>query len=152
MAVSLAKTSLLMSNLLKSNIIFNRLVLPLNYNGVKRIQTTVRLLMPTRLAAIGLNMVKQRSLPHANYATTFSQHCWKCKETLIPERDQYFCICGIIQPPHPERSYFRVFGLEEDFDIDTKALNLSFRRLQSKLHPDKFEQKSQVLMLMNSAI
>ncbi len=36
------------------------------------------------------------------------------------------------------RNHFEFFSLEPAFDLDTKALEQSFRRVQSAVHPDRF--------------
>lgn len=47
---------------------------------------------------------------------------------------------------------FRLFGLAEQFDLDTEALHSTYRRLAARFHPDKtasasaFEQKQAVMM------
>lgn len=86
------------------------------------------------LSVISKNFVSQR----------FNQNiCWRCglertKVTAV------FCEeCHAIQSPHETRNYFRVFDLEEKFDIDKNVLRDKYRRLQSDLHPDKFTNKSE---------
>ena len=37
-----------------------------------------------------------------------------------------------------KQSYFALFGLPEDYDIDPSKLAASFRELQAKYHPDRF--------------
>jgi molecular chaperone HscB len=37
-----------------------------------------------------------------------------------------------------KQSYFALFGLPEDYDIEPSALATSFRELQAKYHPDRF--------------
>ncbi|ESN96100.1 hypothetical protein HELRODRAFT_135084, partial [Helobdella robusta] len=68
--------------------------------------------------------------------------CWKCGRSIEPDMEQYFCVCGVVQPPLEHRSFFQIFGIKEDFDIDLKYLNEKYRKLQVILHPDKYSQKS----------
>ena len=58
--------------------------------------------------------------------------------------EQYFCLCGVVQPPSANRSLFEVMGVPEAFDIDVRDLSDKFRNLQRILHPDKYSQKSEV--------
>lgn len=37
-----------------------------------------------------------------------------------------------------KKNYFELFGLPQEFDIDTSELASSFRKLQAKYHPDRF--------------
>lgn len=71
--------------------------------------------------------------------------CWRCGTDLDPSEDQYFCECGVVQPPKVNRDYFKVLGLEAKFDIDESSLKRTYTNLQRHLHPDKFTQKSEVL-------
>ena len=79
------------------------------------------------------------------YVTAYKHECWKCGTDLKPLDEQYFCECGMIQPPNEERHFFDVMRLPMTYDIDEEALTTNFRDLQRQLHPDKFSQKSQVL-------
>lgn len=72
------------------------------------------------------------------------QECWKCGTAIDPNREQYFCACGVVQPPIEKRSLFQVMGLDEErFDVDVKDLADRYRDLQRILHPDKYSQKSE---------
>ena len=37
-----------------------------------------------------------------------------------------------------KQSYFKLFGLSEEFEIDFTKLGSAFRELQAKYHPDRF--------------
>jgi molecular chaperone HscB len=37
-----------------------------------------------------------------------------------------------------QTNYFQLFGLPEQFEIDTQSLELNFRKIQSASHPDRF--------------
>lgn len=67
--------------------------------------------------------------------------CWKCgieKKSIL----ELFCDqCNVIQSPHEKENYFKIFGLPDTFDIDSKSLTQKFRAMQSVLHPDKFSNK-----------
>lgn len=79
------------------------------------------------------------------------QECWKCGSTIDPNKEQYFCACGVVQPPIDKRSLFQVMGLEERYDIDLKDLAEKYRDLQRILHPDKYSQKSEVFNCLVNA-
>ena len=108
----------------------------------QRLHYGVRYQTPTPMA-FATKPIVLSFCPHYSSAK-FKQHCWKCETEIDPERDQYFCECGLIQPPVEERTYFGVVEVEEEFDIDTKEMTKKFRARQSQLHPDKFAQKSEV--------
>ncbi|KAK2157958.1 hypothetical protein LSH36_180g01081 [Paralvinella palmiformis] len=75
------------------------------------------------------------------YGTLDYQKCWKCGKQIDSHREQFFCTCGVIQPPQ-QRTYFEVMEIQDGFDIDTDVLQKRFRDLQWALHPDKFSRNS----------
>ncbi|KAJ8954163.1 hypothetical protein NQ318_005757 [Aromia moschata] len=69
--------------------------------------------------------------------------CWRCG-AHEGSPTQVFCEkCNVIQRPHELENYFKLFGLEERFDIEQQVLRNKFRQLQSLLHPDKFSNKTE---------
>lgn len=71
---------------------------------------------------------------------TTSTVCWKCGKERSPP--QLFCEkCNIVQIPLEKDNYFKVFDMEEKFDIDQQQLKSKFRKMQTLLHPDKFSNK-----------
>lgn len=67
--------------------------------------------------------------------------CWQCG---IERKNigELFCEqCNYIQTPSERNNFFKMFGIDEKFDIDLKDLTKNFRKLQSQLHPDKFTNK-----------
>uniref|UniRef100_A0A0N4ZQX2 J domain-containing protein n=1 Tax=Parastrongyloides trichosuri TaxID=131310 RepID=A0A0N4ZQX2_PARTI len=66
--------------------------------------------------------------------------CWKCdKETgkII------FCNnCDIIQKPDENICPFERLKIKKTFTVDEKDIKTKLRELQSKVHPDKFSNKS----------
>ncbi|KAJ8929653.1 hypothetical protein NQ314_017636 [Rhamnusium bicolor] len=71
-----------------------------------------------------------------------SGNCWNCGA----ERKNIslvFCEkCNMIQNPHEKENYFKVFDIQEKFNIDQQLLRSKFRKLQSLLHPDKFSNRT----------
>lgn len=45
-------------------------------------------------------------------------------------------------------NYFQLFGLEQDFELDSQALSSTFQTLQKAVHPDKFAHASSQEQLM----
>lgn len=66
--------------------------------------------------------------------------CWKCGKTV--PRNELFCkadSCGVVQAVQPENlDFFEAFGLPVIYELDEKSLDISFKQLQMKLHPDRF--------------
>ncbi|XP_018565409.1 uncharacterized protein LOC108906586 [Anoplophora glabripennis] len=92
-----------------------------------------------------LNSSKHNLHNSAQNSLTFkrfnSSVCWKCGKER--KNSQVFCeTCNAVQAPLEKDNYFKVFGLEENFDIDQQYLKNKFRKLQSMLHPDKFSNKT----------
>ena len=86
------------------------------------------------------------------FATVRSNHsCWKCGR-MLNGTEQFFCECGVVQPPSTERTLFEIVDLPTDFDLDVKKLQERYRQLQQSLHPDRFTLKSQVSDEMSKGI
>ncbi|ESO89641.1 hypothetical protein LOTGIDRAFT_96796, partial [Lottia gigantea] len=69
--------------------------------------------------------------------------CWKCGRQMTDPAELFYCKCGIVQKPASNLTYFQLFGLNEDFDVDLKPLSEKYIELQKQLHPDKFSQASE---------
>ncbi|MFA7351755.1 MAG: Fe-S protein assembly co-chaperone HscB [Methylotenera sp.] len=55
-----------------------------------------------------------------------------------------------------QTNYFQLFGLPEQFEIDTQSLALNFRKIQSASHPDRFvsatpDEKLQSMQMATTA-
>lgn len=74
----------------------------------------------------------------------FNQNAIKCWQCGIERKNvcELFCEqCNFIQSPPEKDNYFKIFEMEEKFDINQKQLTLKYRQMQSLLHPDKFSNK-----------
>ena len=78
-----------------------------------------------------------------------SRSCWKCGRDTNPEKELFFCKCGIVQTVAPSVTYFDLLREDISFDLDTKTLGVVFRETQKHLHPDMFSSKSKVLNFFN---
>lgn len=93
------------------------------------------------------NILKRITNYNFNYILTkrYAQNkplkCWQCgieKKNVT----ELFCEqCHHIQNPQDKNNYFKVFEMEEQFDVDQKVLREKYRKMQSMLHPDKFTTK-----------
>lgn len=83
------------------------------------------------------------TLGSSNFSTEIStnhNHCWKCG--IVKNSLDMFCEkCHSIQAPMQKNNYFKVLGVEEGFNVDTKLLKDKFRKVQSLIHPDKFSNR-----------
>ncbi|OUC46985.1 Fe-S protein assembly co-chaperone HscB [Trichinella nativa] len=71
-------------------------------------------------------------------------NCWHCHSLRDCISDPFFCrTCSFVQPPILCKNYFDFFGLEPSYNLDVSVLTSRFRSLQSRLHPDRFTQKSE---------
>ncbi|XP_003370222.1 putative Fe-S protein assembly co-chaperone HscB [Trichinella spiralis] len=71
-------------------------------------------------------------------------NCWHCHSLRDCISDPFFCrTCSFVQPPIQCKNYFDFFGLEPSYNLDVSVLTSRFRSLQSRLHPDRFTQKSE---------
>lgn len=78
--------------------------------------------------------------------------CDKCTHEC---EDQYkfFCEgCKYLKNPDilDEVKHFELFGLEEEFDIDTEKLDQMFYELQQMFHPDRFSMTNDPDLVENS--
>ena len=91
-----------------------------------------------------------------DYRKDYSHNCWKCGTELEPVQQQYFCGCGVVQPPNRDRHYFDVLDMPVCFNLNETKMSDNYKSLQKKLHPDKFSKKSKVrrilyhLLIINS--
>lgn len=54
-----------------------------------------------------------------------------------------------------KQSYFKLFGLPEEFEVDTAKLGFAFRELQAKYHPDRFinaEDKERLVAVQTTGL
>lgn len=68
------------------------------------------------------------------------EHCWQCK-TDIAEMALFCHKCGVIQQPKAINPFERL-QMPMAVEIDLPLLEKKYLLLQSKLHPDRFIQKS----------
>jgi len=67
--------------------------------------------------------------------------CWSCAEKI--EETDFFCpSCNIIQPAM-QIDHFMRLKMPNDFDLGLKKLEVAYFSLQTKLHPDRFSNKSE---------
>lgn len=74
-------------------------------------------------------------------------NCWSCKKELSDKESRsFFCPCekDIILPVHEKNTYYDLFEILPEYDIDKKELTKKFRALMRKLHPDLYTLKSDV--------
>ncbi|GFS00353.1 Co-chaperone protein HscB homolog [Elysia marginata] len=68
--------------------------------------------------------------------------CWKCGKNTNPEKELFFCKCGVVQSVAPSLTYFDLLQQQPSFELDSKSLGVVFRDTQKFLHPDMFSTKS----------
>jgi molecular chaperone HscB len=61
--------------------------------------------------------------------------CTTCHQ---PARGGLLCDCGAILPPRPNADRFAALGVPRTYALDTKELEVHYRDLSRKLHPDRF--------------
>lgn len=72
------------------------------------------------------------------------EKCWNCgahvgSETLFCSSPQ----CGVVQVLKTEdANLFDTFGLPTTYNLDESKLDIAYKNLQKKLHPDKFVLRS----------
>lgn len=83
----------------------------------------------------------QNYLYFNRFMQTSTLKCWNCGSNRRAITDLTCDKCNVIQQPPSDKNYFKVFNIQEDFDIDQKWLTTRYRELQAILHPDKFSNK-----------
>jgi molecular chaperone HscB len=69
------------------------------------------------------------------------QLCWNCKQKL--ELNSFFCDnCGKIQSPS-NIDEFKLFNVDQTFNLDPEQLEYKYLKLQQLFHPDKFSNSSE---------
>ena len=67
--------------------------------------------------------------------------CWNCKSLV--GNNQFFCHkCKKIQKPNHENE-FKIFGVQEKFDLNLEELEEKYLKLQKLFHPDKYSTFSE---------
>lgn len=92
-----------------------------------------------------LNKHQKTLFFYRNHTNRAERQCWKCGRTT-EKQELFFCECGVVQSV-AEVDYFRLFGIEQTFDIDANDLSVRLKELQKILHPDKYTLKSEVLVV-----
>ncbi|XP_059616314.1 iron-sulfur cluster co-chaperone protein HscB-like [Phlebotomus argentipes] len=68
--------------------------------------------------------------------------CWSCGNA--DGGSGIFCPkCNSLQKVDTSKNYFDILDLPLSYNVDSNALSVKFREMQSFLHPDKFSNKSQ---------
>ena len=115
-----------------------------NLSGKKMNRTCVQLKKTTSLYLnlTNLFVLKIKSFNNRCY------NCWSCDRLLSnKESRSFFCPCEkqkILPSNIAGTSYFDLFSIDSNYDIDKKTLTKNFRQLMRKLHPDLYTQSSEV--------
>lgn len=63
--------------------------------------------------------------------------CWKCYIKNKP--NVFICTnCSLLQHIPEELSYFQIFDIQENYDIDIDLLKNNYKKLMHNFHPDKY--------------
>ncbi|XP_048500642.1 iron-sulfur cluster co-chaperone protein HscB homolog isoform X3 [Beta vulgaris subsp. vulgaris] len=80
-----------------------------------------------------------------SFSNSELRRCWNCNSSATTSDLFLVCNnCRCIQPVDPSIDYFRIFGLEQIFDIDESNLEGMYKDWQKKLHPDLVHSKSEM--------
>jgi len=63
---------------------------------------------PPQCVSVTVRVMKCRGAAGTTSVGLVQQDCWKCGKTIEGDKQQYFCVCGVVQPPVKERSLFLV--------------------------------------------
>ena len=88
------------------------------------------------------NLASPTTFKQLRYRSDNLSKCWNCK---FPFESELFCSkCKSLQEMPEDLTYFDIIGIKKDFHIDKEYLQRKYRQMQSKLHPDKFSNSSEV--------
>jgi hypothetical protein len=91
---------------------------------------------------------KLKGLANQNFTSfVLNYNCWSCQKKLTEKESRgFFCPCerDIILPVNVKNTYYDLFEIQPEYDINKKELTKKFRALMRKLHPDLFTLKSDV--------
>ncbi|XP_048513578.1 iron-sulfur cluster co-chaperone protein HscB isoform X3 [Athalia rosae] len=115
--------------------------------GYTQVAANNRLNLKSEVSSFSKTLKKYvpSSLTEPSQATSYSTEslskCWRCNSDQIP---LIFCSnCNALQELHKDFNYFKLIGINEDYDVDTSEVNSKYRRLQNLLHPDRFSNSSE---------
>lgn len=74
-------------------------------------------------------------------------NCWNCNATLSTEAITLKCdSCSVPQPLSKKNvNRFRLFNIDDSYNVNLKSLQNEFHRLQNLLHPDKYVGESETI-------
>lgn len=86
-------------------------------------------------------LIRNNIMKNVIYQLRFAS-CWYCNKDNKKLLNNLFCShCNVLQMPDKKGNYFKILGVEENYDIDEVTLAKQFKALQMNLHPDKFANK-----------
>jgi hypothetical protein len=74
------------------------------------------------------------------------ESCWQCQRAINRNECTTHCPCDryVLLPLNRHIDYFRLFQLPRSFELDVRQLTKFFREKMKFLHPDVFNNKSDV--------
>ncbi|CAA7394712.1 unnamed protein product [Spirodela intermedia] len=79
-------------------------------------------------------------------ASAASAGCWNCGAAPPSSSSEAFLVCaacGSVQPVDSSVDFFKIFGLEKEYELRGDDLEGKYKNWQKKLHPDLVHTKSE---------